>query len=87
MLFEKKWISSLFERPQSSFKFVDGLRAISCLWVYLFHCVFYWDPFIDCFLSNGFNPIMWLADSGDQPVDVFFVLAGFFAALSHFKLL
>lgn len=31
--------------------------------------------------------MMWLADSGDQPVDVFFVLAGFFAALSHFKLL
>ena len=84
LLFERKYVSSLFERPQGSLQFVDGLRAISCLWVFMFHAVFYWDPYINCFLQDV-NPVMWLANSGDQPVDVFFVLAGFFSALSHFK--
>ena len=54
--------------------------------IYVFHITEVWGPYYDCFLMQ-FDPLMWLPNGGDGPVDIFFVLAGFFAAQKQFQYL
>ena len=79
-----KWLESLIYRPLNSpFKFIDGIRAVSSLWLFFFHITVGWEPFSRCFL-NDINPLMWLINSGDQLVDGFLMISGFFSGLKQF---
>lgn len=71
----------LFYRPSSSMPAVDGLRAVSVVWVILFHSFFYLSfcvP-VDVYVAYA-EAAPWYLEwfwKGELAVDIFFVISGF----------
>ncbi|MBX3192423.1 MAG: acyltransferase [Labilithrix sp.] len=67
-------LRSLWNRRAESKKPVDGLRALSVLWVIAYHTL----AFIGRPLRNSdFGPLLRIVNRGHLGVDVFFVISGF----------
>jgi hypothetical protein len=84
--FKKNW-EALIERPERSTNFLDGVRAMSFMWVVLGHC--YWtelQSFVLDNMSSVANDVgakLWFVNfilSGLYSVDSFFWLSGFLFA-------
>jgi len=74
-------LSRLFVPPASNFLPVDGLRAISILWIMLTHVVWYRSPLMTPEAAASFldSAPRWIM-AGQFAVDVFFVISGFLIA-------
>ena len=73
----KRNLSSVFVRPCNNIAYIDGLRALSCLGIMLYHCFFLLHLFVpeDTFtLFVEQTPLLlsWIWGL-DKSVDVFFV--------------
>jgi peptidoglycan/LPS O-acetylase OafA/YrhL len=72
-------IKELWFRPPLISKPIDGLRAISCLWLILFHCCWYLGFFLD---KDSFSDLVsipylhWIWQ-GNLGVDLFFIISGY----------
>ncbi|MGD0525725.1 MAG: acyltransferase [Polyangiaceae bacterium] len=75
-------LRALFVPPEGHLRPLDGLRALSILWVVLFHAGWYGAFHIppEKYGALLVAPWMLLAWRGDFGVDVFFVLSGFLIA-------
>jgi peptidoglycan/LPS O-acetylase OafA/YrhL len=75
--------ASLFSRPPSNFRPVDGLRAISILLVVAFHVVWLRGEYVGpaAWTAIISDPVLAIVLRGDLGVDVFFVISGFL--ISH----
>ena len=76
--------SSIFERKSETLKPLDGIRAVSILWILLFNCaVIINSNFGWCAADNHIwaKPI----DNGGLAADAFFVLSGFLVAHNLYK--
>ena len=76
------------DRPLSKTAYLDGLRGVAALIVYIFHFSYLWFPF----LRNGYGtsptdnlllqlPIIRILHSGRSSVTIFFVISGFVLTL------
>jgi len=76
-------LSSLFVRPERNhFRTLDGLRAVSILWVMAFHCVFFVTyTNLDLAIALRSAPLLAWTKYGFRGVDIFFVISGFI--ISH----
>ena len=75
-------LRALFVPPVNHLKPLDGLRALSVLWVLIFHAAWYAGPFVPfptyvALLGSRWMIPVWRGDFG---VDVFFVISGFLIA-------
>jgi peptidoglycan/LPS O-acetylase OafA/YrhL len=76
-------LSSLFVPPgRHHFRTLDGLRAISVLWVIGFHCIFFISTSnLDLAVALRNAPLLAWLKYGFRGVDIFFVISGFI--ISH----
>jgi peptidoglycan/LPS O-acetylase OafA/YrhL len=76
-------LSSLIAPPQRHhFATLDGLRALSILWVMAFHCVFFITyTNLDLAIALRSAPLLAWTKYGFRGVDIFFVISGFI--ISH----
>ena len=79
--YAKKHHSQLFQRPSNHTHHLDGLRAISCLLIILYHVFFLTSLFVPFetfneFLKNTPTYYSWIWGL-DKTVDSFFVISGF----------
>ena len=85
----KRNLAGAFNRPNNNIAYVDGLRALSCLGILLYHSFFLLHMFVNETEFNQFvkdTPLylswVWGMDKG---VDVFFVISGFLIGRMLFK--
>ena len=85
----KRNLSSVFVRPSNNIAYIDGLRALSCLGIMLYHSFFLLHLFVpeDTFtLFVEQTPLLlsWIWGL-DKSVDVFFVISGFLIGRMLFR--
>ena len=72
---------SIFVRPNDNYAAIDGLRGLSFVWMFMFHCFLYakyhfgYDKLLSLIADSPFA-LDWLWNA-DKAVDTFFFLSGF----------
>ena len=85
----KRNVASAFERPNNNIAHIDGLRALSCIGILLYHSFFLLHMFVPeqtftQFVHDTPFYLSWIWGL-DKTVDVFFVISGFLIGRMLFK--
>lgn len=80
---------SIFQRPNDNYAAIDGLRGLSFVWMFMFHCFLYakyhygYDKLLGL-INDSPLALNWLWNA-DKAVDTFFFLSGFLISALLFK--
>lgn len=77
----------LMQRPSENFAVLDGLRALSCLWIVGFHVVWFSGFFYggEAFSELYASPALRVLNVASYSIGVFFVLSGFLIGFLLFR--
>ncbi|RLT93068.1 acyltransferase family protein [Ketobacter sp.] len=85
----KRNVASAFKRPNNNIAHIDGLRALSCIGILLYHSFFLLHMFVPeaAFTQFVYDTPLYLSWIWglDKTVDVFFVISGFLIGRMLFK--